>query len=81
MADDREQSSPTPPTGGPPDPTSPTGDPLNPTAGPGAPRDEDLATPRETEPHPDRKGPRGNPQREEVDVERGEGKLDRILGW
>lgn len=52
-----------------------------PSPPPGEPRDEDLATPPETEARPDRVPPRGNPDVEEVDLERGKGKLDRILGW
>lgn len=41
-----------------------------------AERDEDPALDR-----PDRRGPRGNQDVEHIDVERGEGKLERVLGW
>jgi hypothetical protein len=44
------------------------------------PTQEQSATPREGESRPDRQGPRGNPEREDVDVERGEGKIDRVSG-
>jgi len=30
---------------------------------------------------PDHRGPRGNPDAEAIDVERGEGKIERVLGW
>jgi len=30
---------------------------------------------------PDRRGPRGNQDVEQVDVERGEAKIERVLGW
>jgi len=30
---------------------------------------------------PDQRGPRGNQEVETVDVERGEGKIERVLGW
>jgi hypothetical protein len=30
---------------------------------------------------PDQRGPRGNQDVETIDVERGEGKLERVLGW
>jgi hypothetical protein len=30
---------------------------------------------------PDQRGPRGNPEVEAVDVERGQGKIRRVLGW
>ena len=30
---------------------------------------------------PDRRGPRGNQEVEQVDVERGEAKIERVLGW
>lgn len=30
---------------------------------------------------PDQRPPRGNPDRDTVDVERGEEQLDRVLGW
>jgi hypothetical protein len=30
---------------------------------------------------PDRRGPRGNQDVETVDVERGQGKIERVLGW
>jgi hypothetical protein len=30
---------------------------------------------------PDLRGPRGNQEVEEIDVERGRGKIDRIVGW
>lgn len=30
---------------------------------------------------PDLRAPRGNPEVEPIDVDRGEGKLERVLGW
>jgi hypothetical protein len=44
------------------------------------PAQEQPATPGESEPRPDQREPRGNPDREDIDVERGEGKLDRVSG-
>ena len=35
----------------------------------------------DTRDHPDRRPPRGNPEVEEIDVERGKGKIERVLGW
>jgi hypothetical protein len=33
------------------------------------------------EDRPDRRGPRGNPDVEQIDVDRGQGKIERVLGW
>jgi hypothetical protein len=30
---------------------------------------------------PDQRGPRGNQDVEQADVERGQGKMERVLGW
>ncbi len=30
---------------------------------------------------PDKRGPRGNQEVEQIDVERGEAKIERVLGW
>jgi len=30
---------------------------------------------------PDRRGPRGNQEVEQIDVERGRDKVERVLGW
>lgn len=35
----------------------------------------------ESEPRPDQRGLRGNPDVEQIDVDRGQGKIDRVLGW
>jgi len=43
---------------------------------PGADHDRDGRSER-----PDRRGPRGNQDVEEVDVERGQRKIERVLGW
>jgi hypothetical protein len=59
--------------------THPTQQHLTPLPPPRAGDPRDLpATPID---RPDLAGPRGNQDVETQDVERGEGKLDRILGW
>ena len=44
------------------------------------PTQDQPAAPGEEEPRPDLRGPRGNPEREQDDVDRGEGKMDRVSG-
>jgi hypothetical protein len=39
--------------------------------------DRETAAPE----RPDQRGPRGNQDVEQIDVERGEGKIERVLGW
>ena len=42
---------------------------------------DDAEAAEERVDRPDRRGPRGNQDVEEIDVERGEAKIERVLGW
>jgi hypothetical protein len=56
------------------------------TSDPTEPREDAAQQARAAEPEdrsdrPDQRRVRGNPAVEEIDVERGEGKIERVLGW